>query len=38
MNDSPTRRPPRSLSYNIQAVLSVLLMLAALFLAFARMH
>ena len=38
MNHSPTRRPPRSQSDNIHAVLFVLLVLSALFLALARMR
>ena len=38
MNYPPTHRPPRSQSHNIQAVLFILLVLAALFLAFARMR
>ena len=38
MNHTPTRRPPRSQSHNIQTVLFVLLVLAVLFLVFARMR
>ena len=36
MNHTPTRRPPRSQSETIQAVLFVLLVLAVFFLVFAR--
>ena len=38
MNHAPTRRPPRSQSDTIQAVLFVLLVLAVVFLIFARTH
>ena len=36
MNHAPTRRPPRSQSDTIQAVLCVLLVLTVCFLIFAR--
>ncbi len=36
MNHTPARRPPRSQSDTIQTVLFVLLVLAVLFLVFAR--
>ena len=36
MNHAPTRRPPRSQSDTIQAVLFVLLILTVFFLVFAR--
>ncbi len=38
MNHTPTRRPPRTQSETIQAVLFVLLVLAVVFLAVARRH
>jgi hypothetical protein len=38
MNHLPTRRPPRSQSETIQAVVFVLLVLAVFFLFFARRH
>ena len=38
MNQAPTRRPPRSQSDTIQAVLLVLLVLTVCFLIFTRTH
>ena len=38
MNQTPARRPPRTQSHNIQAVLFVLLVLVVFFLFFARMR
>ena len=38
MNHTPARRPPRSQSETIQAVLLVLMVLAVVFLALARGH